>query len=88
MICISTSNNLRECVLRRAGRQTIDSFEANSRPNDALILDGGSTAARKILFVPWETNVDTNETIQNQKVRLLFSLARKQILCLVSCEFS
>lgn len=68
MICISTSNNLRDSVLRRAGRKIADLYQESSRSNDALLLDGGSTSARKILFVPWETDIDTKETIENKKV--------------------
>ena len=69
MICISTSQNLRESVLHRAGNEISRSYEDRSQKNDALLLDGGLTSARKILFVPWETNINPKETISNKKVR-------------------
>ncbi|CAF3313561.1 unnamed protein product [Rotaria socialis] len=67
MICVSTSNNLRDSILRRAGIQIESQYKERYRPTDALLLDGGSTAARKILFVPWQTEVEQTETTKTQK---------------------
>lgn len=68
MICISTSNNLRESVLRCAGHKTQSEYEDRYQPTDALLLDGGLTAARKILFVPWRTDIEETDKTKIQKV--------------------
>lgn len=68
MICISTSNNLCESVLRRAGPKIQSDYKERYNQGDALLLDGGSTSARKILFVPWQTEIEEVETIKTQKV--------------------
>jgi hypothetical protein len=72
MICISTSNNLRESVLRHAGPATESQFKDRYRPTDALLLDGGLTAARKILFVPWHTEIEITESNKTQKVCFVY----------------
>ncbi len=68
MICVSTSNNLRESVLRRAGPKIESQYKDRHHPGDALLLEGGLTAARRILFVPWQTEIEETETIKTQKV--------------------
>ncbi|CAF4715651.1 unnamed protein product, partial [Rotaria sp. Silwood2] len=68
MICVSTSNNLCDSVLRCAGHQIESQYKESHRSGDALILDGGLTAARRILFVPWQTQIEQTETIKTQKV--------------------
>lgn len=67
MICIRTSHSLCENVLRRAGDDIKNSYE-RSNASDAMHSNGGLTSARKILFVPWETTINTNDTITNKKV--------------------
>ncbi|CAF5182239.1 unnamed protein product, partial [Rotaria sp. Silwood1] len=67
MICVSTSNNLRDSVLRRAGHKIESQYKERYHPTDALLLDGGLTAARKILFVPWQTEIEEAEIIKTQK---------------------
>lgn len=71
MICISTSNNLRDSVLRCAGPSIESQYKSRYRPTDALLLDGGLTAARKILFVPWQTEIEEPEITKTQKVHFL-----------------
>ncbi len=71
MICISTSNNLCDSVLRRAGPKIQSDFKERYQAGDALLLDGGSTAAQKILFVPWKTEIEEAETTKTQKVYFL-----------------
>jgi hypothetical protein len=73
MICISTSNNLCENVLRRAGPSIESEYKARSPLKDALLLDGGLTAAQKILFVPWQTEIEETETTKTEKVHFLSS---------------
>jgi hypothetical protein len=68
MICISTSNNLRDSVLRRASSKMESSYKERYNSIDALLLDGGSTKAHKILSVPWETEIEETETTKTQKV--------------------
>jgi hypothetical protein len=68
MICVSTSNNLRESVLRRAGPKIESQYKDRFCSTDAILLDGGLTAARKILFVPWQTEIEEAETTNTQKV--------------------
>jgi hypothetical protein len=68
MICISTSHNLRDSILRRAGPEIESQYKKSSKPDDALLLDGGLTKARKILFVPWQTEVEEAEITKTQKV--------------------
>ncbi|CAF1221473.1 unnamed protein product [Adineta ricciae] len=58
MICISTSNNLRESVLRRAGPTVQKQYKERYCSDDALLVDGGLTKAEKILLVPWKTEID------------------------------
>jgi hypothetical protein len=65
MICISTSNNLRDSILHRAGPEIESQYQRSAKLDDALLLDGGSTRARKILFVPWQTEIE--ETSKTQK---------------------
>ncbi len=67
MICISTLNNLRDSILGRAGPEIESQYKESAKPDDALILDGGSTRARKILFVPWQTEIQETETTRTQK---------------------
>jgi hypothetical protein len=77
MICISTSNNLRESVLRRAGQTIATQFNERYRPTDALLLDGGQTSAKKILFVPWQTEIEETGITKTQQVNLIFSIQIK-----------
>ena len=76
MICVSTSNNLRESILRCAGTKISNEYKESCHSNDALLLNGGLTAARKILFVPWQTEVEQSETTKTQKV--IFHFPEKQ----------
>ena len=67
MIGISTSNNLRESILQRAGPDIQAQYKEKAKPNDALLVDGGSTKARKILFVPWQTEIERVVTTETQR---------------------
>ena len=67
MICISTSNNLRDSVLRCAGPEIESQYKRSAKPDDALLSDGGNTKAKKILFVPWQTEIEETETTEIQK---------------------
>ena len=57
MICISTSINLRESVLRQAGPAVADKYRAHKDQTKGLLTDGGATAATKILFIPWQEDL-------------------------------
>ncbi|CAF1139371.1 unnamed protein product [Adineta steineri] len=67
MICISTSNNLCSNVLRRAGSDVQSKYKESYKPPDAVLLNGGLTKAQKILFMPWETDIQQEETREIQK---------------------
>jgi hypothetical protein len=67
MICISTSNNLRDSILDRAGPEIESQYKQSAKSDDALLLNGGSTRAQKILFVPWQTEIQETETTKTQK---------------------
>jgi hypothetical protein len=70
MICISTLNNWRESVLRHAGPQIESDYKKlYSSSDEALLLNGGLTRARKIFFVPWQSEIQEQETRQIQQVR-------------------
>ena len=73
MICVSTSYNLRENILRRAGHAVREQFNSRYRPIDALLLDGGATAAKKILFVPWQTDLQATDLPTAQQVKQTIS---------------
>jgi hypothetical protein len=68
MICISALNNWRESVLRHAGRTIESEYKELYCSNDALLLNGGLTRARKIFFVPWQSEIQEQETTQTQEV--------------------
>ena len=68
MICISTSQNLLDSVLHRAGQTVTHQYRTRSKPSDALLLEGGATKARKILFVPWKSDFDATDQSTIQKV--------------------
>jgi hypothetical protein len=63
MICISALNNWRESVLRHAGPQIESGYKKlYSSSDEALLLNGGFTKARKIIFVPWQSEMQEQET--------------------------
>lgn len=83
MVCISTSNNLRLNVLRCAGTTIENDYRRLHASNDTLLLDGGSTKAKKILFVPWETQIDQWDFDGIQKVfisKIKFQNAKNRFL--------
>jgi hypothetical protein len=79
MICISTSNSLRDNVLRRAGAKIESQYKERHRSNDALLLDGGLSAAKKILFVPWQTEIEQTEITKIQKVNSVIFFNKKNL---------
>jgi hypothetical protein len=71
MVCVTTSRTLLNAVLSRAGPSIISQFKEQYRPGKSVLLDGGTTSARKILFVPWELKVELSNTINAEKVNNL-----------------
>jgi len=61
MICISTSYNLRDSILRQAGQSVIDQYKSHDDPQKALLTDGGLTSAKKILFLPWNDEIQSTD---------------------------
>ena len=55
-------------VLSRAGQSLSSQYYKDSQSKSVVLLDGGSTLAQKILFVPWQTEIEEAETTKNQKV--------------------
>jgi hypothetical protein len=90
MVCVSTSITLLKSVLSRAGSSIKSEFNKLSQSENKILLDGGSTLARKILFVTWQLEVRSSDTIKAQKVIKLILLTIIQILffILVIIRFS
>ena len=84
MICISTSNNLRDSILRRAGPEIESEYKKSSKPDDALLLDGGLTKARKILFVPWQTETSKTQKSLSKLVKWCIEQAKQRDLKSIS----
>jgi hypothetical protein len=55
-------------VLDQAGTSISRQYAKQSRSNNALLLDGGSTSAQKILFIAWELEVQSSDTLKAQNV--------------------
>ncbi len=69
MICISALNNWRESVLRHAGPQIESDYKKlYSSSDEALLLNGDLIRARKFFSVPWQSEIQAQETTQTQKV--------------------
>ena len=81
MICISTSHKLCSNVLHHAGPATESQYKQCVNQNEALLINGGLTAARKILFLPWRTEIEETELTTIEKVNsFVFSrISRKTI---------
>ncbi len=69
MVCVTTSVTLLNSVLDRAGRSIEFEFKQRYHPAHILILDGGLTSARKILFINWEFAVESSNIIKAQQVK-------------------
>jgi hypothetical protein len=80
MICICTSNNLRDSILHRAGPEIESQYKRSVKSDDALLLDGGSTKARKILFVPWQTETTKTQKSLSELVKWCIEQAKQRDL--------
>jgi hypothetical protein len=69
MVCVTTSVTLLNSVLDRAGRSIELEFKQRYYPAHSLILDGGLTSARKILFINWELAVESSNIMKAQQVK-------------------
>ncbi|CAF0739301.1 unnamed protein product [Adineta ricciae] len=67
MICVMTSITLLKSVLMRAGPTVRAEYEKRYRTESFFFLDGGSTLAKKILFVPWKSDVQLSDISQIQQ---------------------
>ncbi len=68
MVCVSSSQTLLHSVLSKAGPLIRSQYDQRHRSQNSFVLDGGSTSARKILFIIWEFVVDPLNTSQAQHV--------------------
>ena len=90
MVCVSTSITLLNSVLSRAGSSIASQYKQKSRSQNEILLDGGSTLAQKILFVPWQLEVRSSDAMKAQQVNKLILLTISPILSstLVIIRFS
>ncbi len=81
MVCVTTSRTLLDAVLSRAGPSIISQYKEQYRSGKSVLLDGGATSARKILFVTWELEVESSNIINAQKVNnlILFIINKNSI---------
>ena len=77
-------------VLSRAGQSLSSQYYKDSQSKSVVLLDGGSTLAQKILFVPWELNIQSSDKIKAQKVNylILFDINKVLFVILVIVRFS
>lgn len=68
MVCVTTSVTLLDSVLRKAGPKTIAEYRQTPRSQNLIILDGGSTSAKNILFIAWELEVNSLNTQKAEQV--------------------
>ena len=82
MVCVTTSRTLLGSVLDRAGSSIRSQYE-RSRSKNFVLTDGGRTSAKKILFVSWELEVRSPDTVKVQKVNKIVLLEINQILFVI-----
>jgi len=90
MVCVSTSATLLNSVLIKAGRSIISQYDQQSHSQYPILLDGGLTSARKILFVKWKFAVELSNTMAAQQVKncIIYKINRILFLILVIIRFS
>jgi hypothetical protein len=77
-------------VLTQAGPSISRQYDKQSRLNKTLLLDGGSTSAQKILFIAWELEVQSSDTLKAQNVSnlIFFDINKLLFIILVIIKFS
>jgi hypothetical protein len=69
MVCVTTSVTLLSSVLSKAGQSVASEYRQHAHSRDSVLLDGGYTLARKILFVPWKLEIESSNTMKAQQVK-------------------
>jgi len=69
MVCVTTSATLLNSVLSKAGQSVASEYRQYAHQRKPVLLDGGFTLARKILFVPWELEIESSNTVKAQQVK-------------------
>jgi hypothetical protein len=68
IVCVTTSQTLLHNTLSKAGSSISTQYKQRSHLPHPIVLDGGQTSARKILFVPWELEVNKDSVTEAQQV--------------------
>ena len=68
MVCVTTSKTLLNAVLFKAGQSIKALFDQQYNPPNPLLLDGGSTEARHILFAPWQLSAEQSDPTRDKQV--------------------
>ncbi len=78
LVCVSTSKTLLNSVFKKAGQSIISEYKRQSTSRGPILLDGGHTEARKILFISWELEVERSNLIRAQQVYQLILFINKK----------
>jgi hypothetical protein len=77
MVCVSTSYTLLDSVLSQAGQSIKSQYKDKCRSKNIILLDGGDTSAKQILFIAWELRVGSSDQTKAQRVNYLSSFKNK-----------
>lgn len=69
MVCVTTSKTLLHSILAKAGPSIEAQFQPYYTTLTPIILPGGHTQARKILFAPWKLTTERWDSIRDKQVR-------------------
>lgn len=68
IVCVTTSATLMENILSRAGDAVTNEYINKSKSEHDIILNGGHTKAKWIVFVPWQQEVHQSHMHEAEKV--------------------
>jgi len=71
VVCVTTSKTLLNIILDKAGSAIESEYKIKHRLNSNFVLDGGHIPVNKILFAPWELEVDKTNINRAQQVTCL-----------------
>lgn len=71
VVCVTTSKTLLNIILDKAGSAIESEYRINRRLKSSFVLDGGNIPVKKILFSPWELEVDKADIHRAQQVACL-----------------
>jgi hypothetical protein len=84
MVCVTTSVTLLNSVLAKAGESTISEYKRRSYSKEPVVLSGGLTLAKGILFVPWKLEVESSDSRRAQQVHHLILLKINPMIAVFS----